>query len=65
MRANSNMSGTGRDFSIDRIRIFLTALVIFHHSAIAFGAAGGWYYVTKVTTSGTLQLTTAIGSNGY
>ena len=30
---------------LDHLRTFLTALVICHHSAIAFGAAGGWYYV--------------------
>ena len=30
---------------LDNLRVFLTALVVFHHSAIAFGAAGGWYYM--------------------
>jgi len=29
---------------LDNLRVFLTALVVCHHSAIAFGAAGGWYY---------------------
>ena len=28
---------------LDHIRVFLTALVILHHSAIEFGASGGWY----------------------
>jgi glucan biosynthesis protein C len=50
------MKTTIRDYSIDRLRIFLTMLVIFHHSAIAFGASGGWYYTSPVTTSGTTQL---------
>lgn len=45
-----------RAFYIDRLRIFLTILVIFHHSAIAFGAVGGWYYVSNETTSGITQL---------
>lgn len=45
-----------RAFYIDRLRIFLTILVIFHHTAIAFGAVGGWYYVSNETTSGTTQL---------
>lgn len=30
---------------LDHLRTSLTALVIAHHSAIAFGASGGWYYV--------------------
>jgi fucose 4-O-acetylase-like acetyltransferase len=33
-----------RAYSIDRIRVVLTALVIFHHTAITYGAPGGWYY---------------------
>lgn len=28
---------------LDQLRLFLTALVILHHSAIMFGAPGGWY----------------------
>jgi glucans biosynthesis protein C len=28
---------------LDRIRVWLTALVILHHTAIMFGADGGWY----------------------
>lgn len=31
---------------IDNIRIALIALVIIHHTAIAYGASGGWCYVT-------------------
>jgi surface polysaccharide O-acyltransferase-like enzyme len=45
-----------RAFYIDHLRIFLTILVIFHHTAIAFGAAGGWYYISNETTSGITQL---------
>ena len=30
---------------LDNLKWFLTMLVIAHHSAIAFGASGGWYYV--------------------
>lgn len=33
-----------RAYSIDRIRVVLTALVVFHHTAITYGAPGGWYY---------------------
>jgi peptidoglycan/LPS O-acetylase OafA/YrhL len=33
-----------RDFYIDRLRSVMTALVLFHHTAITYGAAGGWFY---------------------
>jgi len=33
-----------RSYYIDRIRVVLTALVILHHTAITYGAPGGWYY---------------------
>jgi glucans biosynthesis protein C len=45
-----------RSYYIDRLRILLTILVIFHHSAIAFGASGGWYYVTPNATTGVTQM---------
>jgi glucans biosynthesis protein C len=32
-----------RSDHLDRIRVVLTALVILHHTAIMFGADGGWY----------------------
>lgn len=41
-----------RKFYIDRLRIFLTVLVIFHHAAIAFGASGGWYYTVQDKVTG-------------
>ncbi len=33
-----------RTHFIDHLRIVLTVLVIFHHAAITYGAAGGWYW---------------------
>lgn len=33
-----------RDHYIDRIRVLMTALVVFHHSAVTYGGAGGWFY---------------------
>ena len=33
-----------RAWYIDRIRVVLTAFVVFHHTAITYGAPGGWYY---------------------
>jgi peptidoglycan/LPS O-acetylase OafA/YrhL len=33
-----------REYYIDRLRSVLTALVILHHTAITYGAAGGWFW---------------------
>ena len=33
-----------RNAAIDHLRVFLTALVIFHHVAIVYGGSGGWYW---------------------
>ncbi len=33
-----------RSAGIDHLRIGLTALVILHHTAIAYGGSGGWYW---------------------
>jgi peptidoglycan/LPS O-acetylase OafA/YrhL len=33
-----------REYYIDRLRSVMTALVILHHTAITYGAAGGWFY---------------------
>jgi peptidoglycan/LPS O-acetylase OafA/YrhL len=40
-----------RAYYIDRIRVVLTALVVLHHSAITYGAPGGWYYRELPTTA--------------
>lgn len=45
-----------REYFIDNLRIWLTALVIVHHTAIAYGASGGWCYVTKDIITGWGQL---------
>jgi fucose 4-O-acetylase-like acetyltransferase len=42
-----------RSYYIDRIRVILTALVVLHHTAITYGAPGGWYY-RELPTSATL-----------
>lgn len=39
----SNIMQTSRTDFLDRIRVLLTALVILHHTAIMYGADGGWY----------------------
>jgi peptidoglycan/LPS O-acetylase OafA/YrhL len=33
-----------RDLYIDRLRSIMTAMVILHHTAITYGAVGGWFY---------------------
>lgn len=33
-----------RDRYIDRLRSVMTVLVLLHHTAITYGAAGGWFY---------------------
>ena len=44
-----------RFYYLDLLRVFLTMLVFYHHSAVAFGASGGWYYISKETTTGLTQ----------
>ena len=38
---------TKRIYYFDFIRVYLTILVFYHHSAISFGALGGWYYISE------------------
>lgn len=33
-----------RDLYIDRLRTVMTALVLLHHTAITYGASGGWFF---------------------
>jgi peptidoglycan/LPS O-acetylase OafA/YrhL len=35
---------TQRDLYIDRLRGVMTVLVVLHHTAITYGASGGWFY---------------------
>lgn len=43
-----------RNAGIDALRALLTMLVVFHHSAITYGAIGGWFY-REVPTDGRLE----------
>ena len=45
-----------RDLYIDRLRSVMTALVILHHTAITYGAIGGWFW-REVPPSGSLSST--------
>ena len=40
----SSPSTAARNTGFDVLRGYLTALVLFHHTAITYGAIGGWYY---------------------
>ncbi|QHS54313.1 acyltransferase [Mucilaginibacter sp. 14171R-50] len=44
---------------IDHLKVMLTVLVIMHHSFIAYGAPGGWYYTQKTTLTAALIPMTA------
>jgi surface polysaccharide O-acyltransferase-like enzyme len=39
---------------IDHLKVVLTMLVILHHTFIAYGAPGGWYYSQKTTVTGAI-----------
>jgi hypothetical protein len=41
-----------RAYYLDKLRVVLTALVILHHTTIAYGAMGGWCYITPDIVTG-------------
>lgn len=45
----TNLMQTSRTDFLDRIRVLLTALVILHHTAIMYGAEGGWFLQYKAS----------------
>lgn len=50
---------------LDNLKVCLTILVICHHSAIAFGAPGNWYFVIRprADTLGEFWMTLFVGIN--
>jgi len=42
--ANNTAQPAGRIIFIDNLRVFLTVLVLMHHSMITYAGVGGWYY---------------------
>lgn len=44
----------GRNGGLDALRAVMTLLVLFHHTAITYGASGGWFY-HEVTPNGSLS----------
>ncbi len=58
-------TGHVRELYIDRLRSVMTALVILHHTAITYGAPGGWFY-NELKPSGavsSLLLTLFVATN--
>jgi peptidoglycan/LPS O-acetylase OafA/YrhL len=53
-QALPGLAAAGRNFGLDALRAALTLLVLFHHTAITYGAIGGWYY-REVETDGRLE----------
>src|ERR1035438_8006239 len=54
-----------RDLYIDRLRSVMTSMVILHHTAITYGAPGGWFW-TELKPSGSptgLLLTLFVSTN--
>lgn len=49
-----------RSLWIDRIRVVLTVLVIFHHAAITYGASGSWFHKVVADTDPLLTLVAAV-----
>jgi glucans biosynthesis protein C len=45
--SNSRSHGRERRADLDNLRTFLTALVIVHHTAIAYGGVGGWKFKSR------------------
>ena len=50
---------------LDRIRVGLTVLVILHHSAITYGASGGWFFRSDVPESDALTLFAAVNQSFF
>ncbi|MGA2849381.1 MAG: acyltransferase [Terracidiphilus sp.] len=54
-----------RDLYIDRLRSVMTALVVLHHTAITYGAPGGWFWTELKPSSApsSLLLTLFVSTN--
>ncbi|MFX1548597.1 MAG: hypothetical protein ACFFCU_20485, partial [Promethearchaeota archaeon] len=57
---------------LDNLKVFLTVLVVLHHTAITYGAYGSWYYYATYLegsndplTSILLTIVTAINSSFF
>lgn len=65
--ASSNHIISLRRHDLDNLRSFLTGLVVVHHTAIAYGGSGGWYYKSPLfqDTSPLLVLVNAVDQSFF
>lgn len=52
-----------RQAYLDRLKVFMTVLVVLHHTAITYGGAGSWYYSEPSTDVATALLSTFTAVN--
>lgn len=53
---------------LDRLKVWLTVLVVLHHTAITYGGEGGWYYYehrSNMLTEAVLTLFTAVNQSFF
>ncbi len=64
-QASAPIIAPTRDLYIDRLRSVMTALVILHHTAITYGASGGWFWseLTPSKAPSSLLLTMFCATN--
>ncbi|WP_367868272.1 acyltransferase [Pedobacter sp. WC2423] len=48
------LNPSNKVFYIDNIKLLLTLLVVLHHTFIAYGSSGSWYYTEKTTHVGAM-----------
>ncbi len=47
MNPPATTAASQRHARLDVIKAAVTLLVVFHHTAITYGAVGGWFYVER------------------
>lgn len=53
---------------LDRLKVFLTVLVVLHHTAITYGGSGSWYYLEhhdNIVASAILSTFTAVNQSFF
>jgi peptidoglycan/LPS O-acetylase OafA/YrhL len=65
IEASAPPQTTSRDLYIDRLRSVMTALVLLHHTAITYGASGGWFWneLKPSSAPSSLLLTLFVATN--
>ncbi|AMP97541.1 Acyltransferase 3 [Pedobacter cryoconitis] len=54
MSLTKPLNHSNKVFYIGNIKVLLTLLVVLHHTFIAYGFSGGWYYTEKTTHIGAM-----------